>query len=110
MELLWHAVIFTAANKNGDHGDVFAQERKGPCTTCLFPDISENDHYPCPGTPTIADILQAVGALTVYAVDSLLMKRPRGWNHRRLGLADGAVDCASQIQVRKGCHSCVQPK
>jgi hypothetical protein len=38
-------------------------------------------------TPAIADILQAVGALAVYAVDSILMQRPRAWNYRRMSLA-----------------------
>ena len=52
------------------------RSRDGPCIACLFPDMVNDDRYPCPGTPAIADILQALGALAVYAVDTLLMKRP----------------------------------
>jgi hypothetical protein len=63
-----------------------------------------DDRYPCPGTPAIADILQAVGALAVYAADTLLMKRPRSWNYRRIDLSDGALDGASVIPSRQGCR------
>ena len=57
----------------------------GPCIACVFPDMVSDDRYPCPGTPAIADILQAVGALVVYAVDSILMERPRGLSARTRG-------------------------
>jgi len=98
-------VIFTAVSADGDHGYVFVQETEGPCIACLFPDVADDDRYPCPGTPAIADILQAVGALTVYAVDTLLMKqRPRAWNYRRISLSGGALDGASVIPARQGCR------
>ncbi|MGD1061726.1 MAG: ThiF family adenylyltransferase [Terracidiphilus sp.] len=97
-------VIFTAVSANGDHGYVFVQEKDGPCIGCLFPDMVNDDRYPCPGTPAIADVLQLVGALAVYAIDSLLMKRPRGWNYRRISLSDGTQDGASLIPARPGCR------
>jgi hypothetical protein len=61
--------------------------------------MANDDHYPCPGTPAIADILQAVGALAVYAIDTLLMSRPRTWNYRRISLSDGSA----HVEVREGC-------
>jgi len=97
-------VIFTAVSRDGDHGYVFVQDKEGPCIACLLPDMTGDDRYPCPGTPAIADILQAVGALVVYAVDTLLMKRPRNWNYRRIGLSDGTTDGASVIPTRSGCR------
>ena len=96
-------VIFTAVSINGDHGYVFVQDISGPCLGCLFPDIVNDDRYPCPGTPAIADILQAVGSLAVYAIDTLLMKRPRLWNYRRISLSDGSLDGASLVPDRFGC-------
>jgi molybdopterin/thiamine biosynthesis adenylyltransferase len=96
-------VIFTAVSRDGDHGYVFVQEREGPCITCMFPDMTDDDRYPCPGTPAIADILQAVGALAVYAVDTLLMERPRAWNYRRVSLSDHALDGAAAVPVRPNC-------
>jgi molybdopterin-synthase adenylyltransferase len=99
-------VIFTAVSRDADHGYVFVEERDGPCIACLFPDMVNDDRFPCPGTPAIADILQAVGALAVYAVDTVLMKRTRTWNYRRLGLSDPDLDSGSMISKRKGCVLC----
>lgn len=96
-------VIFTAVSADADHGYVFVQNTGGPCIGCMFPDMVNDDRYPCPGTPAIADILQAVGSLAVYAIDSLLMKRPRGWNYRRISLSDGSLDGASLVPERLGC-------
>ena len=104
-------VIFTAVSRDADHGYVFVQGRDGACIGCLFPDIVNDDRYPCPRTPAIADILQAVGSLVIYAVDTLLMQRPRSWNYRRIGLADGALDGVAMLSARQDCsmqvrHDC----
>lgn len=101
-------VIFAAVSLDGDHGYVFVQGSTGPCLGCLFPDMCDDDRYPCPGTPAIADILQTVGALAVYAIDSLLMKRSRLWNYRRISLADGSNDGAALVPERAGCAMCAQ--
>jgi len=101
-------VIFAAVSRDGDHGYVFVQNKEGPCIACLFPDMADDDRYPCPGTPAIADILQAVGALAVYAIDSLLMKRPRYWNYRRVSLSDGMLDGGSVVPVRQSCRMFVR--
>lgn len=97
-------VIFTGVSRDADGGYVFVQERQGPCIGCLYPDMADDSRYPCPGTPAIADILQAIGSLAVYGVDTLLMNRRRKWNYRRLGLADGTLDASSYVPVRKGCR------
>ena len=97
-------VIFAAVSRDGNHGYVFVQEKHGPCIACVFPDMTDDDRYPCPGTPAIADILQAVGAFAVYAVDTLLMNRPRTWNYRRISLSDGSVDGAALMPGRDGCR------
>jgi molybdopterin/thiamine biosynthesis adenylyltransferase len=99
-------VIFTAVSRDADHGYVFVQEVDGPCIGCLFPDIADDDRYPCPGTPAIADILQAVGSLAVYAVDTPFMNRVRSWNYRRISLADGTLDGATLIPIRQSCQIC----
>jgi len=96
-------VIFTAVNLTGDYGYVMVQEQTGPCIACVFPDMINDDRFPCPGTPAIADILQAVGSLVVYAVDTLLMKRPRTWNYRQVSLSDCSLDGGSMIPARQGC-------
>ena len=73
---------------------------RAPASPALFPDMADDDRYPCPGTPAIADILQAVGALAVYAVDTLLMSRKRYWNYRRVNLTDGLLDGSAVVQSR----------
>ena len=101
-------VIFTAVSRDADHGYVFVQHSDGPCIACMFPDIVNDDRFPCPGTPAIADILQALGAMAVYAVDSLLMNRPRAWNYRRVSLSGAAGDGAARISARENCAICAE--
>src|SRR5947209_2320877 len=97
-------VLFLAVSADADHGYVFVQERHGPCIGCLFPDMANDDSYPCPGTPAVADILQVIGGLAVYAIDTLLMGRTRNWNYRRISLSDGAQDGAGRIADRASCR------
>jgi len=94
--------IFTAVSLNGDQGYVFVQEKEGACIGCVYPDMANDDRYPCPGTPAVADILQLMGALAVYAVDTNLMSRRRSWNYRRLSLMDGAFDGGLRMPARPG--------
>ena len=96
-------VIFTAVSADADHGYVFIQEPTGPCFGCLFPDAIDSRTYACPATPAIADILQAVGALAVYAVDTCLMGRPRKWNYRRIYLSDEQWDTGTVVYARSDC-------
>jgi molybdopterin-synthase adenylyltransferase len=98
-------VIFAAVSRDADHGYVFVQDTDGPCIACLFADMATDDRYPCPGTPAIADILQAVGALAVYAVDSLLAQRPRSWNYRTINLTRAALDGSGAIPTRVNCSN-----
>jgi molybdopterin/thiamine biosynthesis adenylyltransferase len=97
-------VIFASVSRDGDHGYVFVQDRHGPCIGCLFPDMADDDRYPCPGTPAIADILAMIGALAAYALDSLLMRRKRVWNYRRITLSDRCLDGSEVIPSRLDCR------
>ena len=96
-------VIYTAVSVDADHGYVFVQEATGPCFGCLFPDAVDSRSYPCPATPAIADILQLVGALTVYAIDSSLMGRTRQWNYRIMYLSDAKWDVGTVVDSRGDC-------
>jgi len=99
-------VVFVAVSSDSDHGYVFIQDRQGPCIGCLFPDMATDQRHPCPDTPAISDILQAVGALAIYAIDTLLMGRRRDWNYRTIFLRSGQFDGASTIGQRRGCPLC----
>jgi molybdopterin/thiamine biosynthesis adenylyltransferase len=96
-------VMFAAVSSNGDHGYVFVQEKLGACIGCLFPDMADDDRYPCPGTPAIADILQAVGALAAYAVDSIVTRRSRDWGYRRVSLRCRLWDGTAIVSSRHDC-------
>ena len=98
--------IFTAVSADGGHGYVFVQEPNSPCFGCLFPDAVDSQTYPCPGTPAVADIVQAVGAMAVYALDTCLMPRRRTWSYRSIWLSDGAYDSAQQVPLRVDCPLC----
>jgi molybdopterin/thiamine biosynthesis adenylyltransferase len=99
-------VIFAAVSCDGDHGYVFVQEAQGACIGCVFPDMTDDDRYPCPGTPAIADILQALGGMVVYAVDTVLVGRCRRWNYRSVRLTNGAFDRNASIRTQMGCGLC----
>jgi molybdopterin/thiamine biosynthesis adenylyltransferase len=101
-------VIFTAVSAQADHGYVFIQESGDDkaCFGCLFPKSINDDTYPCPGTPAVADILKTVSGIVTYSVDSLLMKRLRTWNYKDIFL-DGTIPGAdSVIEKREGCKLC----
>lgn len=99
-------VIFAAVSRDGDCGYVFAQARRAACLGCLYPDLADDDRFPCPGTPAIADILQATGSFAVYAVDTFLMTRRRSWNYRRISLYNGSRDASSWICRSRNCRVC----
>lgn len=96
-------VIFTAVSAEADHGYVLIQHASGPCIGCLFPDIDNDEFYPCPGTPAIADILQLVGSLATYALDAELMQRPCAWNYRSEYLHSGAWNSSTVFSIRPEC-------
>ena len=97
-------VIFSAVSRDGDHGYVFVQQEYGSCIGCLFPDICDDDGYPCPGTPAISDILQAIGALAVYAADTILVNRVRAWNYRSIWLSNPTWNCTAELKDRHDCR------
>jgi molybdopterin/thiamine biosynthesis adenylyltransferase len=96
-------VIFTAVSAQADHGYVFVQRQTGACLGCLFPDILNDESYPCAGTPAIFDVLQLMGAMVTYSVDTVLMGRSCEWNYRTICLSTGNFDWAGLIQERAVC-------
>ncbi len=99
-------VVFLAVSAQADHGYVFIQHENGPCFVCVFPDVEDDRGYPCPGTRAVVDILQIIGGLAVYAVDSCVMRRPRNWNYRAVHLRDGTWDSSQMISPRLACDLC----
>jgi molybdopterin/thiamine biosynthesis adenylyltransferase len=96
-------VIFMAVSRHADHGYVFVQDAAGPCFGCVFPDAVDDQTYPCPGTPAMIEILQVVGALALYAIDSCITSRPRTWAYRSAQLINGVWDSSYVPLVRTTC-------
>ena len=99
-------VVFTAVDEAANYGYVFVQEPGGACFVCLFPDSVSDTTDPCPGVPAVKDILKVVGGLALYAVDSVLMDRPRPWHYKTVYL-DGSIPGQDWAVAKRGdCRLC----
>lgn len=98
--------IFTAVDHSASRGYVFVQEsRPGtPCFLCLFPDAQEDTATnACAGASI--DILKVVAGIVLYAVDSLIMARPRSWNYMQVHLDTGDAT-HYHVAQRSDCPVC----
>lgn len=99
-------VVFLAVDAQAAKGYVFVQTSKPgqPCFLCLFPDAAQ-DHriHGCAGASI--EILKIVAGIALYAVDSLLMPRPRPWHYKEVFLDMGG-DGQRVILQRPGCPVC----
>ena len=46
-------MIFLGVSEDGDHGYIFVQEVGQPTIQRLFPDMREDDRFPCPELPRL---------------------------------------------------------
>jgi len=106
--------VFYALSKDTFTYEVFVQEPGKSCWACAHPDryraaFEESKQTACPKVPSIADpCLIAVG-FCCYAIDSLVMNRPRSWNFR-LGYLHGEIPESSlQLPRRPDCPLCGVP-
>lgn len=79
-------LIVVAVTYNADFGYCFVQEPGSACFGCLDPGAFASPRTtPCVVGSSI-DILKVMGGLALYAIDSLLMDRPRSWNYKEVSL------------------------
>jgi len=99
-------VIFTAVSTDATHGYTFVQEagEDTACFGCQFPKAINDETYPC-GTPAVIDILKVVAGIVSYAVDTLLMERPRLWHYKSCHL-DGFPGKDWMVRKRQDCKLC----
>lgn len=98
--------IFLAVDERAARGYVFVQDSQSghPCFLCLFPDAAEDRRvHGCAGASI--EILKIVAGIALYAVDSLLMPRPRPWNYKEVFLDQGQ-DGHRTIKQRPECGLC----
>lgn len=99
-------VIFLAVDVQAARGYVFVQTSQPgePCFQCLYPDAPQDNRiYGCAGASI--EILKVMAGITLYAIDSLLMPRPRPWNYKSIFL-DQSGDGQQQIGQRPICPMC----
>lgn len=99
-------VLFLAVDRRASRGYVFVQTSQpgDPCFLCLFPDARRDRRvHGCAGASI--EILKAVAGIALYAIDSLLMPRPRPWNYKTIFL-DGADDATRRVGPRPNCPLC----
>ena len=101
-------VIFTAVNERADFGWVFVQEAEGACVACVFPRMAQADalKQSCTPSPAALDILLVVGGITLYAIDTLLMSRPRQWNYHAISLVGDGASCVDRVPPKLTCPLC----
>jgi len=98
--------IFGGASVDASYAYVFVQEPNAACFGCAFPDEARLGRNPCPGSPAVKDTFKALGALALYAIDSLLMERSRDWNHHAYCPANGEHTRGRWIPRSSQCPLC----
>lgn len=103
-------VVIMAVSTDADIAYVFVQEPGKADWVCQFkPELStgaaEEGATQCPNVPAVCDILKAITGHALYAVDSLILNRPRKWNYRVISLS---LDFGGSHLVarRPGCSLC----
>lgn len=98
-------MLFTAFSESADRGYVFVQDIGSACWGCAFPEQAIDPRgFPCSGATL--DLPAIAAGLLAYAIDSLIMARPRAWNYREFTLAGGASDVTARIPARADCPLC----
>lgn len=102
--------LFIAVSRDASCGYVFVQTSQPgqPCWRCLYPDAGQSQGgQRCPAGAT-PDILRVVAGIATYALDSLIMDRPRVWNYKEVFLAGGVADGHRIIAPNPECPVCGQ--
>jgi len=101
-------VIFLTVDMSGECCRVYVQEPGKACYACAFPRELEGDAtMPC-RVPSVKDPLKVAAGLALYAVDSLLMARNRGWNLQYIHLAGFAPHVVEQVEAAERCPLCAE--
>ena len=105
-------VLFAAVSRDAGHGTVLVQEPRNACFACMQPQALEADtrvdrhEGACPGDPAIIDVVGLISMLALYALDSLVMDRPRRWNFKQIALHGNFPDVNTTIERQPDCPVC----
>lgn len=105
-------VVFAAVSEDAGHGYVAVQQPGGACFGCFNSRavnpgaVPEAEGGRCPEVPAVFDVLSVVAGLSLYAVDSLVMDRPRLWNFKQVALHGMAPEINAWVERRVACPLC----
>jgi molybdopterin/thiamine biosynthesis adenylyltransferase len=105
-------VVFAAVSKDAGYGYVAVQEPGKGCFGCLRPQAFEpakqasRANSACPVDPAVIDVVGVVSMLALYAIDSLIMSRPRNWTLKQIALHGRFPEINARIQKRPDCPLC----
>jgi molybdopterin-synthase adenylyltransferase len=98
-------LILNGVSRDGIQMYCAIQESGQACFGCLMPHAVNDNQYPC-NLPGIIDVIQVVSGFTVYALDTILMKRHREWNLRMVSLDGSIPDTALTLLKKSHCPLC----
>lgn len=93
--------VFGGASEDGNSCRVFVQESGKACYGCGG---GFGGSERCGASPAISDVQGALASVVVYAIDTLLMPRPRHWNLRQIFLSGG--DYCGKVERDPHCKAC----
>lgn len=93
--------IFGAVSADGNSCRVLVQEPGKACYGCSG---GLGGGVRCGPWPAIGDVQAMLAALVVYAIDTLIMPRPRHWNLRQIFLPGG--EFARNVERNPDCPIC----
>ena len=98
-------IVLLGTGPTANNGYVYVQEPGQACFSCLFPQaVGDTSREAC--VPSSIDILKPIVGLALYAIDSLLMYRPRRWNYREIFLDGSLPDRTFRRERSPDCPVC----
>lgn len=98
--------IITGIDGEAAAGYVFAQQSQPetPCPACFWPSLAESRAQgAC--APMSAGIALAIVGISMMALESLVMNRPRNWDAKTISLVGGA-EGSYRVMKRSSCRLC----
>lgn len=101
--------VIMGATVDANGGYVHLYTPGNACWACLNgPDLRAGDgeYVRCPESAASVDILKVLGGIALYAIDTVLMNRPRDWNYWTVSLKDGGFGGSTMLPRRPDCPVC----
>jgi adenylyltransferase/sulfurtransferase len=98
-------LILNGVSRDGVQMYCAIQQPGKACFGCIMPQEINYSRYPC-NLPGIIDIIQVVSGFTVYALDTIIMRRHREWNLRMLSLDGSLPESSLLVSKNDNCPLC----